>query len=520
MTIFTLLFALTTATTAGAKGEPVLLDFQASWCGPCKQMRGAIHELKDKNYPVKEIDVDESPDLAARYKVSEVPTFIVVDPAGRILARTTGVQPAVKLATLYREAKAKFRSRAATRAAADEDVEADSDEEDEQTETASAETPAAPRTNPKPWETGVRIRIDTSNGMMGFGSGTIIYSSAKESIILTCAHIFKLEGRRQLHPSQFNRKIMVDLFDDRPTRTSQGTLQVHFANETHEGKAIDYDFGLDVGLIVIKPGRRLAASPVVPPTWQPREGDRMHTVGCSEGHDATAWSTKIINPRMQGAITGQAGYEAIECFHAPKQGRSGGGLYTMEGYVAGVCDFAEPRGDHGLYASPRSIYKVLDRNNLTALYSPDSRSRGTLVADNGSKAKRRAAATTPRIERGQSPDREEVSEVTIPRPELVGVSMPNEDGESTTKLKSRRTAWQPHGKPAARRIDRDETPQAAGIKIAPNVGDSELGDDAASATNPEDDAAPVAEKVRPRNSNSKWRVVRPNPGVQTLRDAG
>ena len=55
---------------------------------------------------------------------------------------------------------------------------------------------------------------------------------------------------------------------------------------------------------------------------------------------------------------------------APKQGRSGGGLFTTDGYVAGVCNFAEPRGDHGLYATPRSIYSLLDRNNLMALYAP------------------------------------------------------------------------------------------------------------------------------------------------------
>lgn len=518
MTIVTLLLALTTATNAGAKGEPVLLDFQASWCGPCKQMRGAIKELINKDYPVKEIDVDESPDLASRYHVNEVPTFVVVDPSGRVLARSSGVQPAAKLAGLYREAKAKYRSRAASKAPADEDVDADAEtesQEDDQADAPNTEAPAPARVNPKPWETGVRIRIDTSQGMMGFGSGTIIYSSAEQTIILTCAHIFKLEGRRQPHPSQFNRKIMVDLFDDRPTRTGQGTLQVHFANETHAGEAVDYDFGLDVGLIRIRPGRRLPASPVVPPTWKPREGDRMHTVGCSEGHDATAWSTSIINPRMQGALTGQQGYEAIECTHAPKQGRSGGGLYTLDGYVAGVCDFAEPRGDHGLYASPKSIYKILDRNSLTALYSPEGRSRGTLVADRGSRTRPR---TAPRIERGQSPDREDLNEVTIPRPELVGIAMPSDDDDATSKGKSRRTAWQPPGKTAARRIDRDETPRAAEMKIAPNVGENEFGDASAAPASAGNEPAPITEKVRPRNS--KWRVVRPGSAVQSVANPG
>ena len=77
----------------------------------------------------------------------------------------------------------------------------------------------------------------------------------------------------------------------------------------------------------------------------------------------------MLNPQMRG-LSGNPNYEAIECKYAPKQGRSGGGLFTQDGYVAGVCNFAEPRGDHGLYATPRSIYSLLDRNNLMALYAP------------------------------------------------------------------------------------------------------------------------------------------------------
>ena len=68
---------------------------------------------------------------------------------------------------------------------------------------------------------------------------------------------------------------------------------------------------------------------------------------------------------------------------APKQGRSGGGLFTTDGYIAGVCNFAEPRGDHGLYATPRSIYSILDRNKLMALYEPVTRAKGALLADRG-----------------------------------------------------------------------------------------------------------------------------------------
>ncbi len=48
-------------------------------------MRQAVGELIGKGIPVKEIDVDKSPTLAARYYVTEVPTFIVADPDGNLL---------------------------------------------------------------------------------------------------------------------------------------------------------------------------------------------------------------------------------------------------------------------------------------------------------------------------------------------------------------------------------------------------------------------------------------------------
>ena len=361
MTIAALLFALiaTTAAEATAQGQPVLLDFSASWCGPCKQMRPAVEQLIRSGFPVKVIDIDQSPQLAERYQVVTVPTFIVVDGSGVALARTKGTQDAAELAQFYNDAKAKLPppSRPKAHVGAREDGE-DADEPE-----------ATAPVNPKPWETGVRIKVQ-GNGMLGFGSGTIIHSTPKETIILSCAHIFKMDGRRQFRPTEFPNPVFVDLFDGqlRGTRPAQ----VHYTNETYKAEVIDYDFARDVSLIRIRPGRRLKSSRVVPAHWAPKPRMQLITVGCSEGNDATAWNTLIVNPNMKG-LSGNAAYEAIECTNAPKQGRSGGGLYTSDGYVAGVCDFAEPHGNVGLYATPRSIHSILERNNLMARPSiPDA----------------------------------------------------------------------------------------------------------------------------------------------------
>ncbi len=214
----------------------------------------------------------------------------------------------------------------------------------------------------KPWETVVRIKI-LHDKSTGFGSGTIILSTPAESLILTSAHQFKSD--KEVTPREIPNRIKVDLFDGK--LQSSSPAQVHYL-ETLDGEVVDCDFERDISLVRVRPGRRLPASRVVPRRWVPHLRMKMLTLGCSEGQDATAWNTLITNTRFRG-LAGNPAYEAIECQTAPKQGRMGGGLFTGDGYLAGVCNFSEPKGDHGLYAVPDSIYRFLDRNSLTFLYA-------------------------------------------------------------------------------------------------------------------------------------------------------
>ena len=342
----------------------VLLNFHAEWCGPCQKVRPAVEQLIRDGYPIKRIDIDEEPDLQRRYRVEGVPCFVVVDRDGRELGRLSGARSATELARFYKTAAAKARpvadsgSHVAPRGDRrsgddDEDDDQDSDDDRNSKRRVAARGEDGPErsepafANPKPWETVVRIRVIGSRST-GFGSGTVIYSTPEESLILTCAHIFKIDGRKQAPPEKFPRRIKIDLFDGKLKGTDPA--QVHFA-ESVDGEAVDYDFTLDVGLIRMQPGRQLPASRVVPASWDLRSRMKVLTVGCSEGRDATAWHTVVRRPRIQNFLSGNPNYEAIECDVAPKEGRSGGGLYTIDGYVTGVCNFAEPQGNHGLYAT-------------------------------------------------------------------------------------------------------------------------------------------------------------------------
>jgi thioredoxin 1 len=78
---------------------PVLIDFGAVWCGPCKMIEPFVVKLaedwKDKVVVVK-VDVDESPNLAMQYQVMGVPTLILLKDS-KPVDRTSGLQPLVKL---------------------------------------------------------------------------------------------------------------------------------------------------------------------------------------------------------------------------------------------------------------------------------------------------------------------------------------------------------------------------------------------------------------------------------------
>lgn len=81
--------------------KKVLLDFWASWCGPCQMMMPTIHEIAQERTDIKvgKVNVDEQPELASAFQILSIPALYVIQD-GKVVNQTMGARPKAQVLQL------------------------------------------------------------------------------------------------------------------------------------------------------------------------------------------------------------------------------------------------------------------------------------------------------------------------------------------------------------------------------------------------------------------------------------
>ncbi|HWB13114.1 MAG TPA: trypsin-like peptidase domain-containing protein [Pirellulales bacterium] len=370
-------------------GDTVLLDFYADWCAPCRQMESVVERLKAAGYPVRKVNLDQQRELASRFQVTSIPCFVLlVD--GREVSRLVGGQSQKALESMFAAAGAKTTRPAVARAQSPDDdstfgnttfaeapapstsfpsIQADPlgapppqelpDRANLAAVTADAVSPTQPDYRVEAdavvrrlLAASVRLKID-DGGSHSVGSGTIIDARDGEALVLTCGHVFR--------DSKGKGPVTVDLFGPN-------------APQNLAGHVLSYDLKSDVGLVSFRPGVPVRAARVATAS-RVTQNSTVVNIGCNHGENPTARISRItaINKFLGPATFSVAGQ--------PDQGRSGGGLFTSDGQLIGVCNAADPSENEGLYAAIDPIHKELERMGLREMcLEPADPASGNVLA--------------------------------------------------------------------------------------------------------------------------------------------
>jgi len=371
-----LIFALVSCVfllTSDASGQtsqnssPACLYFVTQQsCPPCRQMDPVIERLVSQGYPVKTVHLETNRAWAQWANVQRTPTVIMLDSNERIMKRFSGVIGGDVLQGWFANAGISPAAQKQNRLPKDWERHFDEPSESVPPSGVGELSNANPgSSNPKDsyerlaLRSTVKISLNVaSQAYVDYASGTSIYSNGNTSLILTCGHLFR-------ESNGAGKISVIASAEDGGVREFEGALLAWDAKNR------------DVALVrVDHPGFQLPVNPIAPRATSNFESDNLFTLGCDYTNAATLGETyrgiRQTGPTIrQTEILRQSNYSGIYKFDtagSPVQGRSGGGLFTRNGELIGVCNARICNADEGIYTGLDSVYWVIEKAGCGGLF--------------------------------------------------------------------------------------------------------------------------------------------------------
>jgi len=204
----------------------------------------------------------------------------------------------------------------------------------------------------------VKLRVDDSSGH-SWGTGTIIDTRSSqnsrtglEALILTCGHIFR--------ESQGQGYVEVHLYGE------NSTVKVY-------GQCLFYDLEIDLALVNISPPGPVRAIPIAPEGYRIHHAQQAWSIGCDHGGNPTIRPHQIMSvDKISTPRENRVPFHYVQVSGAPVSGRSGGGLFSADGYLIGVCNTACSVVNDGHFVPPHMIRHVLNEKGLAFVYQNPS----------------------------------------------------------------------------------------------------------------------------------------------------
>ena len=349
-----LLLLLLSAPVAAA--DTVLYCFTADWCHYCVQMKPVIARLQQSGFPVQVVDKDRQPQMAQQMGVRGLPYFVMVS-ENRIVDHVEGATSYDRLAKMFRAAKPVVdspRPMPTQQASAQKAPPLNKSVGIARGQSPTGVQPAVfgqpmgqampgPGRDPhaQAMQASVKLKVTDPDGH-SYGSGTVIHTQGNEALVLTCAHLFR--------DSKGQGPLEVITFQDTPQGASV------------PGKVLTYDLDRDVALVAIQTQSPIQPMPLGAANFGLEVGQPAFSVGCDNGGPRNLYPTRI------NSLNRYVGHDNVQAAGAPTVGRSGGGLFSADGQLIGVCNAADDQDNEGIYAALPTIHAVLQQAQLTHLF--------------------------------------------------------------------------------------------------------------------------------------------------------